>query len=994
MGVVLKAFDPSLHRLVAIKVLAAAVAGSATARRRFTREAQAAAAVCHDHVVAVHGVSEADGLPYLVMQYVAGESLQERLDRAGPLPVEEAVRLGIQTASGLAAAHAQGLIHRDVKPANLLLEDGLVRVKITDFGLARTADDVGLTQAGVVAGTPEYMAPEQARGEQVDPRADLFSLGSVLYACCTGRPPFRGSTSVAVLHQVNDQEPMPVRALNADVPAWLEALIARLMAKDPAQRFPSAAEVAALLEGYLAHLRQPTTVPAPELPPPPSAAQTRESGAEAGGAWHLLGLLAPLSPGVLASLLLVGLGLFGLALGALAPDTEKEQARQHLAVDFRAGLDKIPPFEYFGPDASSVTRTDAQGLRIDVPAIREDPNPLGLDLPLRIHGNFEIVLGYELLAIDDPPPESGAGVQVRLVFASASPRTAAITRLRKPPAADKAPLYTWVGPRGETFGAARIDQAPDGGEKLDVQNYRAAEPAGKFRLVRNGSQLQYWVADGASEYHLIRSMEIGTDDVQAVRLMCFTGYKLGAVDVRFTDLVIDADQVRSQAASGPPPPGAAPPGPESSGSPRSHYRALGVFAAALLTVAGLVLLYVLQRRRKAPAPTPAKAAGPQAAAPPARPRPSPRGPRPGGGKKFPHPLWLAALVVPAALGVGLVFWLAGGGSGAAPRPAEVQDYEQAFKGGAGGAPGFELFGPDADGRVRFEPDGLRITLPPGSQSDGQGTGVVSTFGVKGDFEITVRFEILQEVPPVDPQRQTRFSLGVLLDRSGFNMATLSRKIAEKSGPGFLSWVTLWNEEAGKNRAKAKGVPTSATTGRLRLARTGSTLSYSASEGPDGNFAVLQQYPFGNEDLKDIRLVAATDDARGSLDVRVTDFHAHAESLPNLPAAAPAKARSTGWLPAAALLGLVIALPLLVGLGVVLSVRRGRLPEKGPACTPAAPTPAEPKAAPASVSFPCSGCGKVLKVRAALAGKKGKCPHCAAVVLIPATAAGESGRTAP
>src|SRR5262249_52328274 len=178
MGVVLKAFDPALHRLVAIKVMAAAVAGSATARRRFTREAQAAAAVCHDHIVAVHGVSEADGLPYLVMQYVAGESLQARLDRTGPLEVVETVCIGLQTASALAAAHAQGLIHRDIKPANLLLENGLARVKITDFGLARMADDVGLTQAGVVTGTPEYMAPEQARGEQVDHRADLFSLGS------------------------------------------------------------------------------------------------------------------------------------------------------------------------------------------------------------------------------------------------------------------------------------------------------------------------------------------------------------------------------------------------------------------------------------------------------------------------------------------------------------------------------------------------------------------------------------------------------------------------------------------------------------------------------------------------------------------------------------------------------------------------------------------------------------------------------------------------
>jgi len=265
MGVVLKAFEPALLRMVAIKVMAPALAGSATARRRFTREAQAAAAVCHDHVVAVHGVCEADGLPYLVMQYVDGESLQDRLDRAGLLEVADIVRIGLQTASGLAAAHAQGLIHRDIKPANLLLENGVSRVKITDFGLARMVDDVGLTQNGVVAGTPEYMAPEQARGEGVDHRADLFSLGSVLYACCTGSPPFRGSTALAVLRQVSEEEPPSLRSLNPNVPAWLEAFIARLMAKDPAQRFQSATEVAALLEGYLGHLRQPN-LPAPPLP--------------------------------------------------------------------------------------------------------------------------------------------------------------------------------------------------------------------------------------------------------------------------------------------------------------------------------------------------------------------------------------------------------------------------------------------------------------------------------------------------------------------------------------------------------------------------------------------------------------------------------------------------------------------------------------------------------------------------------------------------------
>src|SRR5262249_48600356 len=147
---VFKADDTALHRVVALKVLAPQLATGANARRRFTRESQAAAAVSHDHVIAIHAVGEANGLPYLVMPFIVGESLQDRLDRAGPLELKEILRIGTQAASGLAAAHAQGLVHRDIKPANILLENGVQRVKITDFGLARAVDDATLTQSGVI----------------------------------------------------------------------------------------------------------------------------------------------------------------------------------------------------------------------------------------------------------------------------------------------------------------------------------------------------------------------------------------------------------------------------------------------------------------------------------------------------------------------------------------------------------------------------------------------------------------------------------------------------------------------------------------------------------------------------------------------------------------------------------------------------------------------------------------------------------------------------
>src|SRR5262249_53235862 len=151
-----------------------------TARKRFTREAQAQAAVSHDHIVTIHAVEETNGLPYLVMQYISGMSLQERLDKSGPMQLHEILRIGMQTAAGSAAAHQQGLIHRNINPANILLENGIERVKITDFGLARAAAEASLTQSGVVAGTPQYMSPEQAEGKAVDQRTDLFSVGSVL----------------------------------------------------------------------------------------------------------------------------------------------------------------------------------------------------------------------------------------------------------------------------------------------------------------------------------------------------------------------------------------------------------------------------------------------------------------------------------------------------------------------------------------------------------------------------------------------------------------------------------------------------------------------------------------------------------------------------------------------------------------------------------------------------------------------------------------------
>jgi serine/threonine protein kinase len=262
-GVVLKARDTKLQRVVAIKVLAPRLAACAGARERFVREAQAAAAVRDDHVVAIHAVSDDGPVPYLVMEYISGTTLEETVRRGAALGLKEILRLGMQVAKGLAAAHAQGLVHRDVKPANILLENGVQRVKLTDFGLAGAASDANLPGRAAIAGTPLYMSPEQARGAPTGPGSDLFSLGSVLYTLCAGRPPFRADTTAAVLKLVGAAAPTPLREVKPDVPGWLCDLIAQLQAREARDRCASAQEVAELLSKQLAVLQQPSLAPPP-----------------------------------------------------------------------------------------------------------------------------------------------------------------------------------------------------------------------------------------------------------------------------------------------------------------------------------------------------------------------------------------------------------------------------------------------------------------------------------------------------------------------------------------------------------------------------------------------------------------------------------------------------------------------------------------------------------------------------------------------------------
>ena len=259
-GAVFHAIDPTLDRDAAIKILAPKVAGKRI-RERFLREARACAKVRNDFVVSIHKTGECNGLPFIEMEFLRGMPLDLYLRKHKHLRYAQLLRLGREISTGLAAVHEIGIVHRDVKPGNIWLEAPNGKAKLLDFGLATSEETTNeaLTLFGTVVGTPAYMSPEQARGQRVDPRSDLFSLGVVLYHTACGELPFPGKTPIDVISSIVSREPIPLHERNATIPERFAKLVHRLLAKDPAKR-PSSAK--ALFEELKA-LTPIVTVPIP-----------------------------------------------------------------------------------------------------------------------------------------------------------------------------------------------------------------------------------------------------------------------------------------------------------------------------------------------------------------------------------------------------------------------------------------------------------------------------------------------------------------------------------------------------------------------------------------------------------------------------------------------------------------------------------------------------------------------------------------------------------
>jgi serine/threonine-protein kinase len=265
MGIVFHAYDKELKEQVAIKILSPLLSNDPDALERLKREVSAARRITHSNIIRIHDISEINGLHFISMEYFHGSSLKEHIKRNGPLSPMQGYNIAAQICDGLEAAHREGVIHRDLKSQNVIL-DATNRIKIIDFGLARTTHMEGMTATGLIMGTPEYMAPEQVAGKKIDERADIYSLGIILYEIFTGRVPFTGDSAIAVGFMQMKEEPAPPTQLNPGISPEVERIICKALAKDPIYRYRSIPELKRDLEAAILQMREPLKVPAAATP--------------------------------------------------------------------------------------------------------------------------------------------------------------------------------------------------------------------------------------------------------------------------------------------------------------------------------------------------------------------------------------------------------------------------------------------------------------------------------------------------------------------------------------------------------------------------------------------------------------------------------------------------------------------------------------------------------------------------------------------------------
>ncbi len=357
MAIVYRAYQPSLNRHVAIKVLPPQLSFDQDFVERFQREAKAAARLRHPNIVVIHDVGHQDEIYYIVMEYLEGRTLKQLVEQEGPLPAERASRILDQVGDALDYAHQQGVVHRDVKPANIFVGKG-DQVTLTDFGIAKAASDAEqLTRTGMLMGTPEYMAPEQAESGSVDHRTDLYALGIVLYQMLVGRVPFRGTTPHATLHAVIYEPPPPPRQINGEVSPSVESVILKAIAKQPDQRFQSGAELAGALRAALAGRPGP-------VPLPPRSPAARPARRRSPAVWLALAMAVVLAFLVIVFVLL----LLGGDDGSVGPPTATQVAALTATAPSSSTLPALQPTETAAP-LPSATRvaTESPGLVTESP---------------------------------------------------------------------------------------------------------------------------------------------------------------------------------------------------------------------------------------------------------------------------------------------------------------------------------------------------------------------------------------------------------------------------------------------------------------------------------------------------------------------------------------------------------------------------------------------------------------------------------------------------